>query len=224
MTVDIALPADRLYGRLLATAAQHVFGGGPPARARVRSWDGTLEPLALDRWVAPADAADAALLELAEPAVLDLGCGPGRHLAALQAAGKRGLGVDLSPVAVRLARRRGAAAIPGDVFGAVPLVGHWRTALLLDGNVGIGGDPETLLRRTRELLVPGGAALVEVDPPGAPTHRTRLRIEAGGEVSEWFRWARVGVDGIEAVAANAALPLHDVLQVGGRWVARLQRG
>ena len=156
--------------------------------------------------------------------VLDVGCGPGRHLAALQVAGKRGLGVDLSPVAVRLARRRGAAAIPGDVFGAVPLAGHWRTALLLDGNVGIGGDPETLLRRTRELLVPGGAALVEVDPPGAPTHRTRLRIEAGGEVSEWFRWARVGVDGIEAVAANAALPLHDVLQVGGRWVARLQRG
>jgi len=224
MTVAIALPADRLYGRLLATAAQHVLGGGPPARARVRSWDGTLEPLALDRWVAAADAADAALLALAEPAVLDLGCGPGRHLAALRTAGKRGLGVDLSPVAVRLARRRGAAAIPGDVFGTVPLAGRWRTALLLDGNVGIGGDPETLLRRTRELLAPRGEALVEVDPPGAPTHRTRLRIEAGGEVSEWFRWARVGVDGIEAVAANAGLSLYDVVEVGGRWVARLQRG
>jgi SAM-dependent methyltransferase len=223
VTVEIALPADRLYGRLLATAAEHVLGGGPATRARVRSWDGTLEPLPLDRWVAPADAADAALLELAQPAVLDLGCGPGRHLAALRAAGKRGLGVDLSPVAVRLARRRGAAAIPGDVFGAVPFAGRWRTALLLDGNVGIGGAPETLLRRVRELLAPGGVALVEVEPPGAPTLRTRVRIEAGGEISEWFRWARVGVDGIEPLAARAGLPVEDLRCPGGRWLARLRR-
>ena len=57
--IDLALPADQLYGRLLATAAQHVLGGGPPALARVRSADGTLEPLPLDRWVGLADDADA---------------------------------------------------------------------------------------------------------------------------------------------------------------------
>ena len=64
------------------------------------------------------------------------------------------------------------------MFGDVPCAGRWRTALLLDGNVGIGGAPVALLRRTRELLAPGGAALVELDPPGAPTVRTRVRIEA----------------------------------------------
>jgi SAM-dependent methyltransferase len=218
-----ALPADLLYGRLLATAAQHVLGGGPPPRARVRSADRTLEPLPLDRWVGAADAADTEVLELAEPSVLDLGCGPGRHLAALRAGGKVALGVDLSPVAVRLARRRGAAAIPGDVFGDVPWAGRWRTALLMDGNVGIGGAPEALLRRTRELLAPGGAALVELDPPGAPTLCTRLRIEAPGVVSEWFRWARVGVDGIEPLAARAGLPVEDLRCPGGRWLARLRR-
>ena len=93
------LPADLLYGRLLATAAQ---------RASVRSLDGTLEPLPLDRWLGAPDAADLAVTALAEPPVLDLGCGPGRHLAALRAAGKRAVGVDLSPVAVRIARRRAA--------------------------------------------------------------------------------------------------------------------
>ena len=221
--IDLALPADQLYGRLLATAAQHVLGGGPPALARVRSADGTLEPLPLDRWVGLADDADAEVLALASAPVLDLGCGPGRHLAALRASGKVALGVDLSPVAVRLARRRGAAAIPGDVFGAVPWAGRWRTALLLDGNVGIGGAPGALLRRTRELLAPGGAALVELDPPGAPTVRTRVRIEAFGAVSEWFRWARVGVDGIEPLAARAGLPVEDVVCAGGRWLARLRR-
>jgi SAM-dependent methyltransferase len=217
------VPADLLYGRLLATAAQHVLGGGPPPRARVRSADGTLEPLPLDRWVGIADAADAEVLALAEAPVLDLGCGPGRHLAALRASGRPALGVDLSPVAIRLARRRGAAAIPGDVFGAVPWAGRWRTALLLDGNVGIGGAPAALLRRTCELLAPGGAALVELDPPGAPTVRTRVRIEAHGAVSEWFRWARVGVDGIKPLAAAAGLGVETIDCAGGRWLARLRR-
>ena len=217
-----ALPADILYGRLLATAAQQLLDGGPTPPARVRLADGTLQPLPLDRWVGVADASDAAVLALAAGPVLDLGCGPGRHLAALQARGLAALGVDLSPVAVRLARRRGAAAIPGDLFGTVPHAGHWRTALLLDGNIGIGGAPAALLRRTRELLAPAGLALVELDPPGAPTTRTRIRIEAGGEVSEWFRWARVGVDGIEPLAARAGLETMDVLCAGDRWLARLQ--
>jgi SAM-dependent methyltransferase len=208
------LPADLLYGRLLATAAQ---------RASVRSLDGTLEPLPLDRWLGHADAADLAATALAEPPVVDLGCGPGRHLAALREAGKRGLGLDLSPVAVSIARRRGGDAIHGDIFGSVPGAGRYRTALLLDGNIGIGGAPEILLRRTRELLAPGGAALVELDPPGRPTCTTRIRLEAHGVVSEWFAWARVGVDGIASLAARAGFERAGLLAVEERWIAVLRR-
>jgi SAM-dependent methyltransferase len=223
-TTRTALPADLLYGRLLATAAQHALAGAPPPpRARVRSIDGTLEPLALDRWLGGLDAADRAALAVAEAPVLDLGCGPGRHLAALRRVGKRALGVDLSPVAVQLARRRGGAAIPGDVFGTVPGAGRWRTALLLDGNVGIGGSPALLLRRTRELLAAGGIAIVELDPPGAPTFRTRIRIEAPDVVSEWFAWARVGVDGIGPLARRAGLDHDDTIAAGGRWITVLRR-
>jgi SAM-dependent methyltransferase len=216
VTALAALSADVLYGRLLATAA-----GGGLALARVRLADGQLVPLPLDRWLAPADEADAALLERVEAPVLDLGCGPGRHLAALRAAGKRGLGVDLSPVAVQLARDRGAEAIAGDVFADVP--GRWRTVLLLDGNIGIGGAPAALLRRAGELLAPDGAVVVEVDPPGAPTYRTRIRIEAHDAVSEWFAWARVGADGIERVAAHAGLTPRDALETGGRTFVTLCR-
>jgi SAM-dependent methyltransferase len=218
----VTLPADQLYGRLLATAAAQVLSGAPPAPVRVRSADGALARLALDRWLGPADAGDAEVLALADPAVLDLGCGPGRHLAALRASGKRALGVDLSPVAVRLARRRGGAAIPGDLFGHVPWAGRWRTALLLDGNIGIGGAPEALLLRTCQLLAPGGTALVELDPPGAPTLSTRIRLEAPGAVSEWFGWARVGVDGIDALAAVAALETEALHCFGDRWLGRLR--
>ena len=216
--LTVPLTADALYGRLLAAAA-----GGAPARGRIRLPDGRLEALPLDRWLAPADAADSALLRRVEAPVLDIGCGPGRHLAALREAGKRGLGVDLSHVAVRLARDRGADAIPGSVWADVPGAGRWRTALVLDGNIGIGGAPAGLLRRAGELLAPDGVVVVEVDPPGAATYRTRLRLEAPGVVSEWFAWARVGVDGIAAVASAAGFTRADRFSAAGRTFVTLGR-
>jgi SAM-dependent methyltransferase len=216
-----ALPADRLYGRLLATAAVRALGGGPPPRARLRLADGRLEPLPLDRWIGPPNAADRAVLALARGPVLDIGCGPGRHVGALTAAGVEALGIDLSPVAARLARDRGAAVLAGSVWADVP--GGWGTALLLDGNIGIGGDPLALLRRTRDLLGRGGGALVELDPPGAGTRRLRVRLEAPGAVSEWFAWARVGADGIGPLARAAGLLPAATLVAGGRWFADLRR-
>ena len=165
-----ALPAGELYGDLLASAA----GGGPPREGRVRRHDGHIEALPIERWLGPVDASDAQLLQRVEGAVLDIGCGPGRHVAALKAAGHRCLGIDLSPVAVDITLGRGADAILGSVFEHVPDAGAWDTALLLDGNIGIGGEPATLLGRARELLVPGGAVLAELDPPGAWSGATRL--------------------------------------------------
>ena len=146
------LPADALYGRLLASAAQHLAGTGPAPGGRIRLSDGRLEPFPLDRWLAPADAADTAILEDVRGPVLDLGCGPGRHLAALRKLGKEGLGVDLSETAVALARGRGALVINGSLWEDVPGAGTWRTILLLDGNIGIGGAPVALLKRAGELL------------------------------------------------------------------------
>jgi SAM-dependent methyltransferase len=217
------LPADLLYGRLLASAAQHLLGAGPAPTARLRLSDGRSEPLHVDRWVAPADAVDLQILAGVEAPVLDLGCGPGRHLAALRAVGKRGLGVDLSPVAVRLARGRGAEVINGSLWSQVPRAGTWRTILLLDGNIGIGGAPILLLRRSGELLAEGGAIVVEVDPPGAPTHRVRVRLEAPGVVSEWFRWARVGVDGIASVGRRAGFEATETRTLAGRTFVTLRR-
>ena len=217
--ITTPLPADLLYGRLLASAVQH--GLAPSAGLRLA--DGRLEPLPIDRWLADADAVDEQILAGVEAPVLDLGCGPGRHLAALRAAGKRGLGVDLSPVAVEIARGRGADAINGSLWSQVPRAGTWSTILLLDGNIGIGGTPVLLLRRAGELLAPGGAIVVEVDPPGSPTHRVRVRLEAPDVVSEWFRWARVGIDGAEQTARRAGFAVAEVRSLAGRTFVTLRR-
>ena len=214
--------ADLLYGRLLA-AAQDAVGGTLPHQGRLRRADGRIETLPLARWLGPVDTADAELLERVEGSALDIGCGPGRHVAALQAAGHPGLGIDLSPVAVDITRGRGADAILGSVFEHVPDAGSWGTALLLDGNVGIGGEPAPLLRRARELLAPGGAVLAEVDPPGAWSGVTRVRLEAPGVVSEWFPWAQVCVDTVGEVAGEAGLVRDWTMCSGGRWFTALRR-
>ena len=44
--------------------------------------------------------------------------------------------------------------------------GTYRTILLLDGNIGIGGAPVMLLKRAGELLDDDGAIVVETDPCG----------------------------------------------------------
>jgi SAM-dependent methyltransferase len=218
------LRAQALYGRLLATAVDHAFGDGPPPpRARMRSEDGHSERLPIERWVEPADAGDTAILAGLDGPVLDIGCGPGRHVAALRADGIAALGVDLSPIAVWVTRERGGDAFPGSIFADVPGAGRWRTALLLDGNIGIGGDPALLLARVRELLAPGGVAVVELDPPGMRTERTRVRLEAPGVVSEWFPWARAGVDGIGVLAGAAGLVPTAARQAEDRWYAHLRR-
>jgi len=212
-------PAELLYGRLLASAA----GGVEPVEARFRIADGRARKLPLHKWLAPVDGADRAVLAHARPPVLDIGCGPGRHLAALASAGHEGLGLDLSPAAVRIARARGAEAILRSVFADVPRAGTWGTALLLDGNIGIGGAPEALLARARALVAPGGVVLVETGPPSAPTRHVRVRLETHAAISPWFGWATVGARGIEPLARAAGLEPRPTIEAGGRWFARLER-
>jgi hypothetical protein len=76
------------------------------------------------------------------------------------------LGVDVSPAAVARAKGAGGAVLRRSVFDRLPAEGRWGTALLADGNIGIGGDPHALLRRVRDSL-PRTAAC----SPGR--HRTR---------------------------------------------------
>ncbi len=67
---------------------------------------------------------------------------------------------------------------------------------------------------------PGGAVAVEVEPPGRPSTALTVRIEApDARPGPWFPWARVGADGIAAVAAAAGLAVA-ALDAGGRPLVR----
>jgi SAM-dependent methyltransferase len=185
--------------------------------------DGSRRPLPLARWLGGTDATEDELLARARGPVLDIGCGPGRHVTALGRRGVEAVGVELAPGAVALARRHGAAVIEGSIFEQ-PLTSNWGTALLLDGNIGIGGDATRLLRRTARLLRPGGLALVELEPSASASRPAQVRLESERAVSDWIPWAFVGAEEIGAIAAAAGMRVDELWQAGGRWFAQLDRG
>jgi len=208
------LAAIELYGRTLELAQD---------ATTVRSIDGRTWPLPAGRYLGPLAAADEDVLSRATAPVLDVGCGPGRHVLALAKRGSLALGVDVSPVAVRIARERGATVRQASVFDHIPGAGTWGSALLLDGNIGIGGRPTALLARLARLLRPGGGVLAELDADDMPSGSTRIRLETGDAISDWFRWAHVGSDAIGEHASAAGLAVCDTWEVEGRWFASLLR-
>ena len=196
---------------------------GRAAPVLLRADDGTPLPLEPARWYGEPTAGEVALMDAMAPPVLDVGCGPGRFVVGLARRGAVALGVDPAPAAVALARHRGAPVLQRSVFDALPGQGRWRTILLADGNIGIGGQPIRLLRRCGELLAPDGTVVVEVAAPGIGWRRHRARLEQGDQRSPWFSWAVVDAGAIAGLAAAAGLELRRRQHLGaeGRWFAHL---
>ncbi|WP_372735203.1 methyltransferase domain-containing protein [Nocardioides sp.] len=175
--------------------------------------------LSLEDWTHAADLDDLAIIALCEGPTIDLGCGPGRLTEALTRHGHLALGVDVTGEAVAHTLQRGVAALRRDVFGPLPGEGRWHTALLADGNVGIGGNPVALLDRVRRLLDPRGHAVVEVAPPGTAMTTGPASLHAGDLVTRTFDWTVVGVDQIESLTRQAGLVTRAIHPIGCRFVA-----
>ncbi|WP_329392338.1 class I SAM-dependent methyltransferase [Streptomyces sp. NBC_01716] len=193
----------------------------------LRRTDGWLLPLDVERWCSRADAADLSALHRCEGSVLDIGCGPGRLVAALAARGQRALGVDLSAAAVERTLRHGGTALRRSVFDPLPGEGRWGTVLLVDGNIGIGGDPAGLLRRAAGLLAHGGLIIAETAPVDID-ERVHVRVDDGrlpqpGAAGSHFPWARLGTPALLRHArALGWLPV-DQWEADGRPFVALRR-
>ncbi|NBE54267.1 methyltransferase domain-containing protein [Streptomyces boluensis] len=226
-------------GRRPDGAAQHPWSTDPYADALragrgplfLRRPDGRLLPLDVERWCAAADEVDLGLLARCEGAVLDVGCGPGRLVAELAARGMAALGIDVSEAAVARTARLGGAALVRSVFGPLPAEGRWGTVLLVDGNLGIGGDVRALLDRTAQLLVPGGLLMAEAVPQDVDesvhVHLVRGLDVSGGDirgvdVPAAFPWARTGTPALLRRARAGGWRAVDQWSVGGRCFVALR--
>ncbi len=167
--------------------------------------EGYEQMLDVARWDGLPDEVDELMISRCEAPVLDVGCGPGRLVTAACERGLAALGVDVSASAVELTRRRGGSVLRRRVQDRLPGESRWGTVLLADGNIGIGGDPDAMLRRCRELLRPGGLLLVEADPDDhADACGTVVLRTLDGRASSPLPWARLG-----SHALAALLTRHD---------------
>jgi SAM-dependent methyltransferase len=187
--------------------------GQDAGQITLQSHTGARIVLDLARFTAPPGPADIGVLARCAGPTLDIGCGPGRLAAALAQRGIPALGVDISGVALMLARAAGAMALRRSVFDRLPGEGRWHHALLIDGNIGIGGDPAALLRRVRQLLDPEhGELLVETETADIhELHRVRV-----GDTGPEFGWARMGAPALTALATSMGYRVRGAWYVGGR--------
>lgn len=184
--------------------------------------DAQLNVMDVSRWNARADEADLTLLGAVDGPVLDVGCGPGRMVRAALDLGLVALGVDVSPAAVEVARSAGLPVLHRSIFAPMPGEGTWQTVLLVDGNIGIGGDPDQLLARCAELLAPTGEIVVELHVDAARDRRfTGRLVDAVGRASATFPWAEIGLDAITARATELQLVVRQSWDVSGRTFCRL---
>lgn len=199
---------DRLFDSVYAGAAEVTSGttGG----------DATVLVLDVDRWSAEADRVDEMVVSRCEPPVIDLGCGPGRMVQALTRSGRSAMGVDVSQGAVEATRTRGGPALRRLVSETMPGEGRWGTALLMDGNLGIGGDVSALLRRCRDLVGPGGLVICEVDPDPARNEVGHVVLRSPGVASSPMPWSRIGAVALARIASALDLVLHEEWVAEGR--------
>jgi SAM-dependent methyltransferase len=186
--------------------------------------DGQLLDLDVRRWLAGLDEADRSVMMRCTGAVLDVGCGPGRFVRAAAELGLPSLGLDIAATAVSMTRRRGGSALMRSVFDPAPAEGRWPVVLLMDGNIGIGGDVVRLLERVRSLLAPGGRLLVEASPTAEMDRVLRVRFNAiGTAVGPRFGWAEVGLPALTRYAVDLGYSVEEVWSCAGRTFAALAR-
>jgi SAM-dependent methyltransferase len=204
----------------LASFAGARTGGGT---VRLVHDAGHVEHHDVDRWWRDADAVDRRAVARCDGPTIDIGCGPGRLSLALTLRGVATLGIDVCLEAVVATRARGAGAIRRDVFAALPGEGRWHWALLADGNIGIGGDPDRLLRRVARIVAPTGRVVVEVSPQDVDL-RGHGRIEdAGGHLGSPFPWAVLGAPALTRVARRGTWAVAEDWRDGGRRFMVLRR-
>jgi len=219
---DVEVPAE-LWPATEFGAQMRSAACGTKVDALLEHADGVRTAMDWRRWCSRPDDADSSVLTRVLGTTLDVGCGPGRLTVALAARGHAVLGIDVTPDAVSLTRAAGGVALHRSVFTHIPGEGRWDTVLLIDGNIGIGGDPIALLRRVQQLLAPTGRALIEVEAPTTVGHVGPARIRyADGTVTSWFPWARVPAGTIGGVAGAAGFVTRECWCVDGRWFTALE--
>jgi SAM-dependent methyltransferase len=153
--------------------------------------------------------------------VLDLGCGAGRVGLHLQSRGHEVVGIDVSPLAVEIARQRGLADVRlGTLDSAVNVDERFDTILLLGNNLGVlAGEQQgrRLLRKLARTATDRGRILAgSYDPYEGASELARRYHERNRK-----RGRMGGIERLRVRYRQYATPWYDVLFASREEVARL---
>jgi SAM-dependent methyltransferase len=226
--------ADHFAGRFAFEVVERddglVFGGGVDWYfAPFRDW-----------WVQERRA-----MRLVRGRVLDVGSGPGRFATYLQEKGHPVVAMDVSPLAVDLARRRGVHdARAGSLNQVLEPEERFDTVLLLGNNIGLLQDRQhgaRFLRRLARLSTPRGRILAgsfdpydgadEVDLRyheqnrrcGRMAGQLRIRIRYRHFATPWFDFLFASREEVAAIAAATGWTARRFIDDGPGYVAVLER-
>nr|MDO8099124.1 class I SAM-dependent methyltransferase [Candidatus Njordarchaeota archaeon] len=168
-------------------------------------------------------------MSLAHGLVLDVGCGAGRHALYLQSKGLGIVGIDVSPLTIRVAHKQGLRAT---VLCAAPWIPFnnesFDTIILMFNNFGIcGGYEETtaLLVELNRLLRASGIILTsslhatetqKVEhlryheanrKKGLSPGLVTIRVEYNGEEGDWFRLLLASPEEMKSLSEKVGLKL-----------------
>jgi SAM-dependent methyltransferase len=167
-----------------------------------------------------------AAMAWAKGRVLDIGCGAGRHALYLQGRGMDVVGIDISPRAIEVCRRRGLRdARVLDITQLCADSGTWDTLLLLGANLGLLGSAEDarfLLARFAQLTGDGARLIAESRDPAVSDEQVhvayqelnrqslrlpgqlRLRIHYSNYATPWFNYLFVSKAELEGLLVGTA--------------------
>jgi SAM-dependent methyltransferase len=166
-------------------------------------------------------------LKLCRGHVLDIGCGAGRTAVELQRRGIAVTGLDNSPGAIEIARRRGLRdTVVTTIDGYARATARYDTFLLLGNNLGLfeGAERAPVLLAALATLANPGARIVAqgTDPYGTsdPVHlsyheRNRERGRLGGQLRLRLRYRLLATDWFDYLVCSPA-ELESLL-TGTRW-------
>jgi SAM-dependent methyltransferase len=177
--------------------------------------------------------------------VLDVGCGAGRVCLHLQQRGQDVVGIDVSPGAVEVCRRRGVRDVRllslDDVDESL---GQFDTIVMLGNNLGLLGaraHARRVLRRLHELTSDRGRIVGESrdvhqtsDPVhlgyhernrsrGRPDGLVRIRVRYRGATTPWFDYLMVSPDELRELLAGTGWRLARTIDSDDTYIAVIEK-
>lgn len=186
-------------------------------------------------------------VRLLRGAVLDIGCGAGRHSLVMQHRGLKVTAIDPSPSAVKVCRLRGvrdARALGIDDLGKFGR-GQFNGAVMFGNNFGLMGTPSRARRYLRAFdrimasggkIVFGSLNVLQTANPnhrayhrwnrrrGAPPGQIRMRVRFGRLVGPWFEYLMMSPGEVRKLVAGTRWRLTRAMTGRGPyWVGVLER-